>query len=183
MSNLWDLIPTPPDDTINTGFSPARQSTMIALLGKPRQRLTVDCSPVTNKELRKLLVTRSVGPFRVTGLNPAVEAVQMVMRKVRDENPDVYYSVRTAGMLCCRAVRGSKTNWSNHSWGSAIDLYFGDHIDRMDDGKTQVGLLELYPYFRAVGFYWGAEFSREDSMHWEASDQLVRDWKRQGLLG
>jgi hypothetical protein len=35
------------------------------------------------------------------------------------------------------------------------------------------------------GFSWGAGFSgdREDAMHFKASDELVRRWDRDGLLG
>lgn len=182
MSQLSETIPTPAPESINTGLSYARQSTMIELLGRPRPSLSVDCMPVSNPKIKALLVTESVGPFRVTGLRPAVEAVRQVFARVKVEKPQVYAEVKTAGMLCCRAVRGSKTSFSNHSWGTAIDLYFGDYVDRMDDDKTQRGLLDLYPYFRDVGFYWGAEFSREDSCHFEAADETVRRWKREGKI-
>jgi hypothetical protein len=182
MSKLSELIPIPADENMNTGLTPARQQTMLSLLGKPRQRMTVDCSPVTNKELRRLIVRRSVGPFVVEGLKPAVDAVQQVMKQLRTDKPDVYYSVRTAGMLCCRLVRGSRTNISNHSWGSAVDFYFGDWIDRTGDNMTQRGLLEMYPYFHKQGFFWGSEFSKEDSMHWEAADETIRRWRREGKI-
>lgn len=182
MSRLSETIPTPAPESINSGLSYARQSTMIEVLGKPRHSLTTDCAAITNPAVKRLIVTESVGPFRVTGLKPAVEAVRQVFARVKAEKPQVYAEVRSAGMTCCRAVRGSKTSFSNHSWGTAIDLYFGDFVDRMDDDKTQRGLLELYPYFRAVGFYWGAEFSREDSMHFEAADETIRRWRREGKL-
>jgi hypothetical protein len=47
------------------------------------------------------------------------------------------------------------------------------------DGLTEQGLLALYPYFHVRGWYWGAGFGspdpkREDAMHFEASDQLIR---------
>jgi hypothetical protein len=182
MSKLAELIPTPSPESINSGLSYARQSTMIECLGKPRTSLTTDCAAVTNARLKSLMVTESVGPFRVTGLKPAVVAIRQIFARVKAEKPQVYAEVRTAGMTCCRAVRGSKTSFSNHSWGTAIDLYFGDYVDRMDDDCTQRGLLELYPYFRAAGFFWGAEFSREDSMHFEAADETIRRWKREGKL-
>lgn len=182
MSNLSDTIPTPADESMNTGLTYARQTTMMNILGRPRRTVTVDCAPVTNTALRALLVTESVGPFRVTGLRPAVEVVRRIMQKVRAEKPNVYYEVKTAGMLCCRAVRGSTKNFSNHAWGTAIDLYFGDYVDRMGDNKTQRGLLELYPYFHAEQFWWGAEFIREDSCHFEASNELMLKWDKLKLI-
>jgi hypothetical protein len=85
-------------------------------------------------------------------------------------------SLSSAGMLCCRAVRGSTTNWSNHSWGSAIDLKIDGQLDAMGDGYTQLGLLMCSKFFNAQGWYWGAGFSREDAMHFEASEELIRKW-------
>jgi hypothetical protein len=82
-------------------------------------------------------------------------------------------------MVCCRAVRGSTSNFSNHSWGSAVDIRFGGSSDVVGDGWTEQGLLALYPYFYVRSWYWGAGFGspdpkREDAMHFEASDQLIR---------
>lgn len=179
MSRLSELIPTPAPESINSGYSYAKQSTMLELLGRPRPTLTTDCAAVSNPKLKALLVTESVGPFRVTGLKPAVESLRQVFASVKEKRPDLYAEVRTAGMLCCRAVRGSKEHFSNHAWGTAVDLYFGDYVDALGDDKTQRGLLELYPYFRAAGWFWGAEFSREDSMHMEIADETIRRWKRE----
>jgi hypothetical protein len=47
---------------------------------------------------------------------------------------------------------------------------------------TQRGLLEMYPYFHKQGFFWGSEFSKEDSMHWEAADETIRRWRREGKI-
>jgi len=73
-------------------------------------------------------------------------------------------------MLCCRYVRGSKKVISNHSWGTAIDLTIAGRLDPPGDGFTQVGLLKLYRFFREAGWYWGAGFRREDSMHFELAE-------------
>lgn len=155
---------------------------MLEVLGKPRASLTADCAAVTNAKLKDLMVTQSVGPFRVTGLRPAVESLRQILAKVKSERPDLYAEVRTAGMLCCRAVRGSKTSFSNHSWGTAIDLYFGDHVDALGDGKTTRGLLEIYRFFHAAGWFWGAAWERDDAMHFEAADETIRRWKREGKI-
>src|SRR5712671_7442184 len=57
---------------INPGLNAARVITMTSLLGNPRGDFTNDCLPVTNPGLRNLISTEDVGPFRVTGLAPAV---------------------------------------------------------------------------------------------------------------
>jgi len=43
MNELGDRIPIPPKDSMNTGLSPAKESTMLMKLGKPG-KLTDDCS-------------------------------------------------------------------------------------------------------------------------------------------
>ena len=179
MTDYSKLVPCPSYDSINTGLSAAKQSTMLKVFGRPG-RLTKNCSRVTNENLRYLMVTQSVGPFRVTGLRPVVEILTDLFAEVKATKPDLYLQVKTAGMTCCRAVRGSRRTFSNHSWGTAVDLYFGDYVDYVGDGKTQLGLLQLYYYFRKRGFYWGCEFGkanskREDSMHMECSDELIWD--------
>jgi hypothetical protein len=181
-SNLAALVPVPPPDQINVGLTSATPSFMLGVFGIPGN-LTEDCSPITNSRLRRLLVTDDVGPFRVTGLRPAVAALKRIFSKVKQEKPQVYAEVKTAGMLCCRKIRRG-SSYSNHSWGTAIDLKFGNQLDKVGDGKTQVGLLELAPYFNAEKFYWGAEFggSREDSMHFETSRELIQQWQGTGEL-
>lgn len=176
---LSDLIPRPSALSINTGLSFCRQSTLLKALGKPG-KLTRDCSPVTGAKVKALLVTENVGPFRVTGIRPAVDTLKRIFIAVKEMEPEVYEQVKTAGMTCCRAIRGSTTTFSNHSWGSAIDLYFGAFVDEMGDGRVQVGLLKLYQYFHREGWFWGAEFSREDGMHWELADETVRKWAAEG---
>lgn len=168
---------------INIGLSSARASNMIAILGRPGN-LTENCSPVTNAHVRSLLVTENVGPFTVTGLKPAIEAIKRIFAKVKQEKPDLYQQLGTAGMLCCRKVRGG-TNFSNHSWGTAVDIKISSELDSVGDGKAQQGLVELAPYFQEESFFWGAGFSnraREDSMHFEASTELIDKWKQDGLL-
>jgi hypothetical protein len=180
-------VPVPAD--INPGFSLATQSTMLNILGAPGS-LTDDCSRVTSQRVANLLVhNEDVGPFRVSGLGPAVEALKRIFADVADQQPALFESLGTAGMLCCRRVRTTvpppSRNFSNHSWGTAIDIKINGELDPRSDGKALVGLLMLHPFFNREGFFWGAGFDGafEDSMHFEASDELVRDWNAQGLLG
>lgn len=174
------LSSTPRSSRINPGRTSPKAKFMKGVLGTPGA-LTTNCSSVTNSRLRKRMVTESVGPFRVTGLKPAVNELKVIFSRVKREKPALYSQLGSAGMLCVRKVRGG-SNFSNHSWGTAIDLRINGKLDQPGDNKTQLGLKQLYPYFHAQGFYWGAEFGNEDSMHFEASQELISKWKRQGKI-
>jgi hypothetical protein len=180
------LVPIPVN--INQGVTKAKQSTMLEIFGKPGQ-LSADCTPITNPKIKRLLVTANVGPFNVTGVTPAVDALKRIFTKVRLNEPALFQVLGTAGMLCCRRIRSlpgkpPSKNFSNHSWGSAIDMKIKGTLDPRGNGTTQLGLLKLHPFFNEEKFFWGAGFKgeTEDSMHFEASDELIRDWKMRGLL-
>jgi hypothetical protein len=178
---ITDLIPIPAN--INTGLNAARQVTMLSLLGNPRGSFTRDCQPVTNPRLRDLVRTASVGPFRVTGLAPAIESLTEVLADIQREQPQVFAVLGTAGMLCARLVRGSASSISNHSCGTAIDLTLNALLDAPGNGRTQSGLAAIAPIFNRHGWYWGAGFPREDSMHFELSDQKIRQLHAAGVFG
>lgn len=181
------LVPIPKG--INKGVTNAKQRTMLDIFGRPGA-LSEECTPVTSQKVKKLLVTADVGPFRVTGIKPAVDALKRVFLKVQQEEPELFKVLGTAGMLCCRRVRRRpgrppSRNFSNHSWGTAVDIKIKGTLDPRANGTTQLGLLMLHPFFNAEMFFWGAGFppDQEDSMHFEVSDELIRDWRKQGLLG
>lgn len=180
---ITDLIPIPPD--INFGLTAARQITMKTLLGSPRGSFSRDCLPVTNPILRGLIRTESVGPFRVTGLAPAVNSLREVLADIQQEEPDVFAGLGTAGLLCARLVRGSAVSISNHSWGTAIDLTLNGMLDQRGDRNrtTQEGLARIAPIFNRHRWYWGAGFPVEDSMHFELSDQKIRELHATGIFG
>ena len=169
---------------VNGALLSARPSINDQLIGRPRGNYGTDCQPPTNPVFQALLETADVGPFRCTGIRPAVSALKAILVDVKAAHPDLHGRLGTAGMQCCRFVRGSTITPSSHSWGIAIDLTIdGQPVDPPGDDMVQRGLLDLWPIFNAHGFYWGAAFPREDSMHFEASDQLVRKWSRDGALG
>lgn len=162
---------------INASIKPARQSTMLELWGAPAEHLSQQCQAVTNSVLKTQLVYgQNMGPFRVSGHIKAIHSLKAILDEVKREEPDLYHRLGTAGMLCCRAVRGSDRTWSNHSWGTAIDITIDGQLDTYGDGYCQHGLFSLARFFNREGWYWGAEFQREDSMHFEAGEQLVRRW-------
>jgi hypothetical protein len=168
---------------LNGQLRGARNNTMLGLIGNPRSSYDQDCRQVTNDKIKSLVVTKDVGPFSVTGLRPAVETLHAILADVEREEPAVHAVLSTAGMLCCRNVRGSATAISNHSWGTAIDLKIEGALDVRGDGRAQVGLLKIHPIFNRHGFYWGAAFPTEDAMHFEASDELIRKWNDDGMFG
>lgn len=170
--------------SINGNLRGARNNTMLSLVGNPRGTYDQECRMPTNPVVSDLVVySADVGPFNVTGLKPAVETLETILSDVKRNERSVYDALGHVGMLCCRYVRGSTTTISNHSWGTAIDLTINGVLDTRGDGKTQTGLLKIYKYFNKHGFFWGAAFRTEDCMHFEASDQLIREWHSDGRLG
>jgi len=178
---ITDLVPVP--GGLNPGVLSAKQATMLALLGNPRTQYSDECQEVTNPALRPLFVTDSVGPFRVTGLKPAVISLRGVLADVAREAPLVHAALGSAGMFCARLVRGSQISISNHSWGTAVDVRLNGLLDRRGDGLVQRGLIEIAPIFNRQGWFWGAGFRTEDAMHFEAGDDLVRKWSAEGRFG
>lgn len=177
---ITDLIPIPAG--INPGLNAARQLTMKALLGSPRGTFGTDCQPVTNPMLRNLIRTDDVGPFRVTGLVPAIASLKEVIAEIRVQQADVFAGLGTAGLLCARLVRNSNSSISNHSWGTAIDLTLNGVLDDPGTNRTQEGLARIAPIFNRHGWYWGAGFPREDAMHFELSDQKIRALHAAGVF-
>lgn len=176
---ITDLIPIP--QNINTGLNSARQLTMKSLLGAPRGSFNTTCQDVTNPVLKSMIRTVDVGPFRVTGLVPAVDSLKQVLADIQQEQPDVFAGLGTAGMLCVRLMRNS-TNISNHSWGIAIDLTLNGILDNPGNNKTQRGLALIAPIFNRHGWYWGGGFPHEDAMHFELSDQKMRQLHEAGAF-
>ena len=88
------------------------------------------------------------------------------------------------GAPCAAAVlaRSSRSAVSNHSWGTAIDVKLQGQLDGFGDGGTQFGLLLLAELFNEEGWYWGAGYRREDSMHFEVGVETLRKWQAEGLL-
>lgn len=153
---------------------------MLGLLGNPRHTYSHSCQPVTNRLLKPLIVVDNVGPFRVQGLRPAIESLKDVMAAIREQEPDIFQVIGTAGMLCARLVTDSEVSISNHSWGTAIDITIDGVLDVRGNRKAQKGLRLIAPIFNAHGWFWGAAFPTEDSMHFEVSDETIRQWQREG---
>jgi hypothetical protein len=175
LSDLSARVPIPPKDRMNRNLSPAREATMLQVFGPPGTP-TVQCSAPSGPFLGRVRSNQDVGPFRVSGLDFAVESLRQLFAEVKGDRPDVFSEVRTAGVLCVRHRRSNPARFSNHSWGASIDLYFGAAVVPQGVSATHRGVLVLAPYFERYGWYWGAEFSGDsvDSMHFELAEETVR---------
>lgn len=181
MSDLLTLLPIPGKDSINRGRRPCPTKKLVEKFGSPRSVLTDDCMPVTSTFWKQRMKAMDVGPFRATGHRLALELLKTSLAKVKERHPELYAGLGSAGMLCCRRVRGSKA-LSNHGLGLAIDFTFGGRLDARGDGKCQKALLTLYSVMKEDGWYWGAEFPTEDSMHFEVSAEKVQEWIDAGVF-
>jgi hypothetical protein len=171
-------VPLPAPSNMNAGLASARNDFMLQRFGQPLTAMNYSslCQTPTNPKLRRNLVLDTIGPFRVTGLLPAVLSLKAVMMDIAAAHPNVYSALGTAGMLCCRLQRGSSSAISNHSFGTAIDLTLNGELDAYGDGKVQYGLTLVAPIFNRHGWYWGAAFGKEDGMHFEGGKGLIEAW-------
>ncbi len=167
---------------VNEGLTNSSSSYLVGIFGPPREDLTQDCQPMTNPLLKDLVVTRDVGPIRVTMLEPAIISLQQVFKNVQVFEPELYDRLSTAGSLCVRLIRGSETSISTHAYGLSVDLNVDGQLDVLGDGKTQLGLTILAEFFKKEGWYWGAGFGREDSMHFQVSREKIETWRRLGQI-
>ncbi|MQW95974.1 M15 family metallopeptidase [Sinorhizobium fredii] len=166
----------------NDGILRPKPGVLREILGEPRTSYSTACQPVTNPKLVRALATRNFGNFRLTMIRPALDSLGQVLERLKKEEPDIYAAIGTAGALCARYVRGSAKSVSSHAWGAAVDLTLKRDLDRMGDGSTQFGLVVLAEFFNDAGWYWGAGYSREDSMHFEVGEALLRKWAAEGKL-
>lgn len=166
----------------NKGVTQPRNRTMLELLGQPRSSYGTNCQSITNPKLKSLVETRKVGPIRVTLLKPALESLERIFAKLKETEPDIHDAIGTAGGLCVRLIRGSRSSISNHSFGTAVDIKLQGKLDGFGDGGTQFGLLLLAELFNAEGWYWGATYRREDSMHFEVGEETLRRWRAEGKI-
>ena len=167
---------------VNRGLKVGGPRFLEEFLGRPRETLTDSCQPMTNPTLKALLKVEQVGPIRVTMLQPALGSLRRVFANVEAADPDLYARINTAGALCVRQIRGTRGRLSTHAFGLAVDLNIDGRLDTLGDGRTQLGLTILADFFHQEGWVWGAGFSREDSMHFEVSRQMLERWRSEGMI-
>ena len=167
---------------LNKGLTVPTPTFMIDKFGPPRDDLSADCQPMTNPRLSALLVDATVGPVQVKMLKPAIESLQAVFNNIQRADPELYARINTSGSLCVRFIRGSSTAVSNHSFGTAVDLNIDGKLDTLGDGRTQLGLTIMSDFFNSEGWVWGAAYGREDSMHFEVSEEKINEWIAAGKI-
>lgn len=185
-------VPTPPPDAINTGVRPCPTRRLVATYGPPANpKLLTDrrCLPqaLMRDPWKRWMRTREIGPFRATGHRAFLDYLTQFHTWLKDRHPHLYGLLGAAGCLCPRYVRGAPGVLSNHALGLAIDYTIAGRLDVRGDSRTLQALLELYgemkrftAYVDLPPLYWGAGFRTEDSMHFEASAELVEWWERHG---
>ncbi len=167
---------------------------MLEMFGHPVRngayRPDGQCTPPDVQAFTRLLETRNAGPFRATGIKPALDSLKEVFARVKSEVPELHEILGTAGMHCARFTKIKRPDGtirigpgiSNHTFGTAIDVKLDGNLDPQGNNTTQRGLLVLSTYFNSAGWYWGAAFPVEDAMHFEASRSLLAKWRRDGLI-
>jgi hypothetical protein len=93
-----------------------------AVFGVPGQK-TRECSPARGAFRQRIVSGVDDGPVRVSGLNKGVESLKAALDEAEEQIPDVVAALKTAGMLCVRVKRTNPNSFSNHGWGSALDLF------------------------------------------------------------
>lgn len=185
MADFLELIPLPAPGGVNQGIHAPTAGFLEQLLGMPRDSFTGDCQPPNNPSFKRLVTTASIGPFRVTGLKPAVKSLTEIFTDVKHAQPELHDMLASNGMLCCRFrhIHGKNVPPpSSHSWGTALDLILGGKTDVQGDRKVLRGLAVLAKFFNAHNWVWGATFPQEDAMHFEVSQELLLRWKDTGVL-
>lgn len=167
---------------LNKGLTVPTPSFLNETFGPPRDDLTDQCQDITNPRLAGLVHEQQVGPVMVKMVQPALDSLGVVLGNVQRADPDLYARINTAGSLCVRLIRGSTSAVSTHSFGLAVDLNIDGVVDTLGDGRTQLGLTILSDFFNAEGWVWGAAYGREDSMHFEVSEEKIKEWIAAGKI-
>lgn len=89
-------VPIPPRNSFNQNLTSADEATMIALLGSPGAKSS-ECSPVTGPFKNRIVSAINVGPFKVSGLDAAVNSLKLVFEESRAAGPR-----RDSGRQNCR---------------------------------------------------------------------------------
>lgn len=95
---------------------------------------------------------------------------QLVKMFERYEKENLHTRILSfAGSFYPRYIRGSRTQLSNHSWGTAFDINVP--YNGLNKKPAMIGekgcVRELVPIASECGFYWGGFFKRMDGMHFE----------------
>lgn len=166
-NDFWRGVTPLPAVSVNDGLVSPTSPQMMSILGDPH-----------DDRAKSHMATEPVGPFRATGLKPALESLRAIFIQVHNDLPELYGVLGNNGMCVVRNTRG-RTSYSNHSWGIAIDMLIGGHSPPLGAHNSIRGLDALLPYFHKAGWYWGGGYhnpNRKDPMHFECGLALVRSF-------
>ncbi len=182
-----DIILAPDRSSINTGLASPPVEFMLGLFGPPGTSKPKDCdNNVLTTRFKAHVFESNVGPFSVEGFSHSVQSLARIFAQIKAHSPESLTHLANDGMLCVRHKRKSM-DWSNHAFGCAIDLRYPSDVPKYKDGIPQgdhhtfQGLLDMYSFFHAERWYWGAGYSGDsiDAMHFEPSRELLHDWNNE----
>ena len=103
-ASFMEMVPIKSILPINVDLSPAQEATMISILGSPTTPLTTSCqNNKASTKVKDLMETRKITDvFRLTGIKPALDSIQAVLKKVFAQSPGLEAALSTEGMLCVR---------------------------------------------------------------------------------
>jgi hypothetical protein len=176
-------VAIPAANTFNQGVSQAGSTWMRSNVGNIPQPPCSNASPYTfynstvPASYRAQIETRSFGPnITITAHRATLDRLQTAFDQFRAYNAEAFGQLRSAGGFGVRqTINNGVCNGgiSNHSWGTAVDLYFGTHVDPAGDDLTQAGAVQLASYMNMNGFYWGAGFGNRDDQHFELGQEAI----------
>ena len=108
-----------------------------------------------------------------------------MLKKAFAAEPDLASVLSTEGMLSVRMRKptdGSvSTHVSNHAWGTAVDFKIVGFDAPANTGHTVPRFIAiLIPLLNAAGWYSGVGFN--DTMHFEVSEERIREWSSKHVL-
>lgn len=164
--NFWcarTSLPAP--GTVNRGLSCPTSAQMEQIFGDPHRG-----------ETSGRLKRGRFGSDPVTALGSALVSLDSILARVRQDLPDLHALLGTAGAYNLRNIRG-RNCYSNHSWGTAIDVKVGGMLIPLGAAYSCRGLDALCIYFNEAGWYWGGGYHhRKDCMHFETGLALARSF-------
>jgi hypothetical protein len=141
-----------------------------------RERTATSSPDALNGPTSALLTTRfansSVAGLQSAVLSPGVPNSFSIVASLAEV---MFLLKLSLGGMGTRTSARNPSSFSNHSWGTAIDLFFGAAAVPQGAQKTARGCLRLAPFFNKHGWYWGAGFSGRsvDSMHFELAEETI----------
>ena len=143
------------------------QAALIAFYGEPGPKIAAQLVPVVppfkmtydGKSVSRIMFHKKAAAALAAALQEIWEFYGKDQGKI-----DALGISKYAGAYNHRLIRGSKTKWSNHAYGAAIDL------NAVENGLNMKGNMPqpVIDAFKRQGARWGGDYKgRKDPMHFE----------------